>query len=347
MARRKIRFKTIPVKAYWNYTAAGDRYRVPAHKRRIAVPVVAKVPVRKPVIKVPPRKPSIKAPARKPVVKAPVQKPVVKAPVKKTPGKVPVKKPAPRKPVRKPPVKRPEKKPVIKKPVRKPVKKLAVKKPVRKPVAKKPVKRLKKKLPRGPKRKKIKKKYPPFIRRAMVAENLIQEKLFRMLNHLEITDAGLQMSVRSFINSDSTVDGELRISNLPDEWRTLEGLPLIISALSLAIDAMGAFTQDEAMGGRFWVSFGLRFGPKNQAEIEEMAKFYKRFRGLFQVGAHHASAHDTGAIKTNALAIRLFVENIWAKRDLPPVQILVRFVWTPTKKNPGRDAKEIGGRYAE
>ncbi len=181
----------------------------------------------------------------------------------------------------------------------------------------------------------------------MVAENLIQEKLFRLMDHLGFTTDGLQMSVRSFINADATVDGELRISNLPDEWRTIEGLPLVVAALSVAIDGMGAFSLDSAMGGRFWVSFGLRFGPKNQAEIEEMARFYKRFRGLFQVGAHHATAHDTGAIKANALAIRLFIERVWAKRDLPPVQILVRFVWTPTRKNPGRDAKEVGTKDLE
>lgn len=152
------------------------------------------------------------------------------------------------------------------------------------------------------------------------------------------------MTVRSFVNADATVDGELRISNLPDEWRTLDGLPLVVAALSVGIDGMGAFSVESAMGGRFWVSFGLRFGPKNQAEIEEMAKFYKRFRGLFQVGAHHASAHDTGAIKANALAIRMFIERVWVKRDLPPVQILVRFVWTPTKKNPGREASELGSK---
>lgn len=171
---------------------------------------------------------------------------------------------------------------------------------------------------------------------------MIQEKLFRLMDFLRVTESGLQMSVRSFPNTDATVDGELRISNLPDEWRTIEGLPQLDAAMSNAITGMGAFPLSPSIGGRFWVSFGLRFGPKNMAEIEEMAKFYKRFRGLFQVGAHHSPAHNVGAIITNSLALRMFIERVWAKRDLPPVQILVRFVWTPTTKNPGRDASEIG-----
>ena len=98
------------------------------------------------------------------------------------------------------------------------------------------------------------------------------------------------------------------------------------------------------MGGAFWVSFGLRFGPKNQHEVEEMAKFYKRFRGLFQVGAHHATAQTLSAILTNALTVRYLVERVWVKRDLPPAQLLVRFVWTPDGVRPGRFAGEEGSK---
>jgi hypothetical protein len=171
---------------------------------------------------------------------------------------------------------------------------------------------------------------------------MIQDKLSRLFDHLRLVEPGLAMSIKSFVNADATVDGELRVSNLPEEWRTLEGVPFIESALSNAITYMGGFPWPSPVGGRFWVSFGLRFGPKNQAEIEEMAKFYKRFRGLFQVGAYHVQAHDTGAIRANSLAIRMFIERVWERRDLPPVQILVRFVWTPTGKNPGRDVGELG-----
>ena len=150
------------------------------------------------------------------------------------------------------------------------------------------------------------------------------------------------MSLKSFVNADATVDGELRIINLPDEWRKVSGLPELMGVLSKSINQMGDFPVAPTMGGAFWISFGLRFGPKDQREIEEMAKFYKRFRGLFQVGAHHTTAQQLPAIRNNALAIRMLIERVWARRELPPAQLLVRVVWTPDTKHPGRYAGEEG-----
>jgi hypothetical protein len=155
-----------------------------------------------------------------------------------------------------------------------------------------------------------------------------------------LDEPDLDTDVKSFINRDSTVDGELRLRNLPDEWRSIEGLPLLVATLSEVIRATKALPHRPP--GAFWVSFGLRFGPKDEHEIEEMAKFYKRFRGLFQVGAYHTSAESIPAILNNALAVRDLVERVWAKRDLPPVQLLVRIVWTPDGKRPGRFAGEQG-----
>jgi hypothetical protein len=152
----------------------------------------------------------------------------------------------------------------------------------------------------------------------------------------------LDMDAKSFINRDSTVDGELRLRNLPDEWRSVEGMPYLVASLSEGIRAVGALPR--RLRGGFWISFGLRFGPKDQGEVEEMAKFYKRFRGLFQVGAYHTSAESVPAILNNALAVRDLVERVMAKRDLPPAQLLVRIVWTPDGKRPGRFAGEEGSK---
>jgi len=148
--------------------------------------------------------------------------------------------------------------------------------------------------------------------------------------------------VKAFTNTDATVDGELRMRNLPREWRVVRGLPLVMATLSEAVRAMGAFPVKPQMGGAFWVSFGVRFGPKNQREIEQMAKLYKRFRGLLQVGAHHATAQNLSAILNNAMTVRMLIERLWQKRDLPPVQLLVRVVWTPTNERPGRFKGEEG-----
>jgi hypothetical protein len=116
----------------------------------------------------------------------------------------------------------------------------------------------------------------------------------------------------------------------------------MVGALSEASIAMGAFPRKPDMGGAFWVSFGLRFGPKDENELAQLASFYKRFRGLFQIGAYHTTAQALPAILNNALAVRMLVQRVWEKRDLPPVQILARIVWTPDGQRPGRFKGEGG-----
>jgi len=311
--------------------------KVPAKKRPLPA---RKVPAKKrplPARKVPAKKqpqPEWKAPAKKrplPARKVPAKKrplPARKVPAKKRPlpaRKVPAKKrplPARKVPAKKPPLparKAPAKKPPVKKrplPERRP------------PVKKKPEKR----------------RYPSFMSRAAAAEALILEHLGRLDSALSVQEPGLDTTVKAFINADATVDGELRMRSLPAEWRTLRGMPSLMATLSEAVRAMGAFPTKPSMGGAFWVSFGVRFGPKDRREIEHMEKFYKRFRGLLQVGAHHATAQSLSAILNNALTIKFLVERLWHKRDLPPVQLLVRVVWTPTNVRPGRFKGEEGGK---
>jgi len=205
--------------------------------------------------------------------------------------------------------------------------------PAKKPVVRKqPAKR--KKHPRH--------QYPTFISKALAAETLALEKLTSLQDTIIVLEPELDASLKSFINANGTADVELRLRNLPDLWRTFDGQPALGSALSEAVRVMGAFPRQPAMGGAFWVSFGVRFGPKNEFEVEMMAKFYKRFRGLFQVGAYHTTASALPAILNNAASVRSLVENIWEKRDLPPAQVLVRIVWTPDGQRPGRFQGEGG-----
>ena len=322
----------------------------PAHKPSVKKPLPRTLPARKPSVKkplprtLPARKPSVKKPLpRKPLVR----KPSVKKPLPRTlpARKPPVKKPLPRKPpARKPSVKKPlSHKPSARKPLsRKP---LPRKPPARKPPVKKPFPRkppARKPPARKPTGKKPRHQYPTFMAKAAAAEMLSLTKLSKMEDVLAITEPQLDMGLKSFINADGTIDSELRLRNLPDDWRTVEGIPGLMGALSEAIRAMGAFPRYPDMGGAFWVSFALRFGPKDEAEIEEMAKFYKRFRGLLQVGAYHTMASAVPAILNNAAAIRNLVGSIWEKRSLPPAQIMARIVWTPDGRRPGRFKGEGG-----
>jgi len=348
--------------------------RPPAKK-----PVVLKPPAKKPLFRRPlAKKPvTLKPPAKKPPPvkrKTASKKPRLRKPAFKKP--LPSKrKPAPKKPLpskRKPALKKllpSKRKPAFKKPLpskRKPApkkrlpsrRKPTLKKPLpskRKPTLKKPLpsKRkptLKKPLPSKRKpaakkpasKRKIRRQYPTFIEQANAAELLALQKLAKMQDTIAIIEPEIDAGLKSMINADGTMDVELRLRNLPELWRTYDGQPSLGSALSEAVRVMGAFPRQPAMGGAFWVSFGVRFGPKNEAEVEMMAKFYKRFRGLFQVGAYHTTASALPAILNNAASIRSLVENIWEKRDLPPAQVLVRIVWTPDGQRPGRFQGEGG-----
>ena len=282
-------------------------------------PISRRRPVARP--KTTPKKP---IPRRRPVAES---KTTPKEPISRR-RQVAKPKTTPKKPI---PRRRPVAKPktIPKKPI--PRRRLAVKP---KTTTKKPAKVVKKKRPR--------RQYPTFISQALAAEALSLQKLSRFQDTIVVIEPEIDVGLKSFVNSDGTVDAELRLRNLPDLWRTLEGQPSLGSALSEAVRVMGAFPRQPSMGGAFWVSFGVRFGPKNEAEVEMMAKFYKRFRGLFQVGAYHTTASAVPAILNNAATVRSLVESIWDKRDLPPTQVLVRIVWTPDGQRPGRFQGEGG-----
>ena len=146
------------------------------------------------------------------------------------------------------------------------------------------------------------------------------------------------MAIKSAINSDWTVDGELRVDRLPDELRTMDGMLEIISLLSEAFRAFRPFPQVPDMGGKFWVSFGVRFGPSNETEAGDLADLYKRFRGLFQTGTYPAFAWSLSAIQMAiAPGLRTIFEGIARKMGIPPATLLIRFVWTSGPRQPWRD----------
>ena len=167
----------------------------------------------------------------------------------------------------------------------------------------------------------------------------MQRRLLDLQAMVAIMQPGLDMAVQTFPNRDGSVDGELRIGNLPPEWRTLEGVRGLVAALSGALRTFVPFEPKPAMGGAFWASFGIRFGPQNEAEVGELAELYKRYRGLFQIGTYPTQAWGTGALQLaltgEEVGLRAMVESLLEKRGLPPTTILIRFIWTPDGKRPG------------
>jgi hypothetical protein len=169
---------------------------------------------------------------------------------------------------------------------------------------------------------------------------MIQERLASYQSNVELLQGGLDMAIQSFINTDGSVDGELRIANLPDEWRTARGVADLIATLSGAFASFRPFPALPSMGGKFWVTFAMRFGPQNETEIGELADLYKRFRGLFQIGTYPTPAWNIGPIQSALTSpgdnqgLRAMITSLQEKRGYPPTVILVRFVWTPDGSRP-------------
>jgi hypothetical protein len=297
---------------------------------------VSKKPAPRPVSKKPAPRPAPKKPAPRPAPKKPAPRLVPKKPAPRPVPKKPAPRPVPKKLAPRPAPKKPAPRPVPKKPAPRP----APKKPAPRPVPKKPERQ--KPVPKKPERQKPVRKKPERPRvpeGSALAEAEVQAKLVELQGLLELLQPGLDTAVQSMINYDGTVDGELRIGDLPAEWREAEGVPLLIATLSSAFRSWRPFAAQPVHGGAYWVSFGVRFGPQNESEIGELAELYKRFRGLFQIGTYPAPAWNTGPIQivltSDRAGLRSMVQTLLEKRGLPPTNILVRFVWTTDRQRPG------------
>jgi hypothetical protein len=200
--------------------------------------------------------------------------------------------------------------------------------------------RLKKKV----RRRRKKKILPNIPARARRAEAEILAKLAGLMGMVGTMVEGSDVAVKSFINADGSVDGELKVAELPDELRSEEGAAELVATLSEVFRAFRPFPASPPMGGKFWVSFAMRFGPQNETEVGKLAEIYKRFRGLYQVGTYPAAAwHPTPIQLALATGLKTIVEGVARKQGFPPSVILIRFTWTPDGRRPGHVAGEGGG----
>ena len=255
-------------------------------------------------------------------------------PIKKVPSR------APAKPAKKVPSKKPAK-PVKKVPSRapaKPPKKVPSKKPAE---PEKPKKRRKRR-PKGP--------IPILSELSKQADTEMQVKLVWILEYIEQMFPGMDMAIKTFINADGTVDGELRIGNLVPDWQGEDGSGWMVAALSEMFRAFPLFDKEPAMGGRFWISFGVRFGPQNDADLGELAELYKRFRGMFQTGSYPSPADDPVRLQLALVGLKTIMDGVMREHGLSHAVALIRFIWTfkeDKKKRieqPGRYKDEMGSR---
>ena len=163
-----------------------------------------------------------------------------------------------------------------------------------------------------------------------------------LIVQMDLRRPGLELSLKTFINVDGTVDGEIRIADLPDDWRSEEGIPELMEFLSQILRAAGTLTPGIEQGA-YWVSIGVRFGPQNDAEVGDLAEMYKRYRGMFQVASYPLDASSVSGLQNAIVAFGMIVRSLMEKRGLPPAVVFIRYTWMPDGSRPGRFTGEKGG----
>lgn len=144
--------------------------------------------------------------------------------------------------------------------------------------------------------------------------------------------------IKSAINRDGSADAQLAISDFEEamDWRdVLEVLSKFFSSGVVPLVNPGG-------GPSYWISIGLRFGPQEPEELEELADLYKRYRGMFQVSANYQRMDDNQTIQTNIAASLQVGNSLIEKRGLEPTVILVRIAWSLMNTQPKRYEGERG-----
>jgi hypothetical protein len=175
-----------------------------------------------------------------------------------------------------------------------------------------------------------------------MAEGRVQEKLVQLMTAFSIIAPDLELAMKSMLNSDGSVDSEVRIGNFPDEWRVPDGLPELAAVFSEALAQMGVILPGPEEGGYF-ITIGSRFGPQDESELEILAMLYKHWRGMFQTAVHPTSAEARDSIQNQVVGIRLILKSLLKTWGVPPATVFIRIIWTPDGVRPERFGGERGG----
>lgn len=229
----------------------------------------------------------------------------------------------------------------------KPVRRAPAKKPRKPQRPRRPGKPRKSVEPKGPSKRRrppTKKIRPnkPLPATSEAAEKNIQEFLGHFMDGIVIEVPTLDINIKTFINSDLTVDGETRMANLPEDWRTEEGIPMMMEILSRVLGRLGLVMPGDE-GGAYWISIGVRFGPQSDAELGDLAEMYKRFRGMVQVSSYPTSLSIPSGAQNAIVAFGSITRAFMTKHGLPPAVVFVRVTWMPDGSRPGQYEGEKGG----
>lgn len=146
-----------------------------------------------------------------------------------------------------------------------------------------------------------------------------------------IMDASsLDILVRTHLNADRSVDGELRVQAIPDEYEVSD----VINELMF-----GHFKPKRGL----WIAVGLR-----HADLEGTKSGDSRYRGLIQVNTYYGRYSIDRLLHELGVARRMG-DNLAEAGRLKPQQVYVRFHWNKKNQKPAKryDRRERGNPDGE
>lgn len=127
------------------------------------------------------------------------------------------------------------------------------------------------------------------------------------------------VTLYTHVNADGSVDGELRITDIPESLPIREALIVLTEG-----NPVKTFKG-------LWSSIGIRF---HDIPGEELGKNYVRFRGLNQESTYYARS-SIPTLDHQRSIVQEIVDNMGKAGLAVPVQIYVRLHWNKANKKPG------------
>lgn len=143
-------------------------------------------------------------------------------------------------------------------------------------------------------------------------------------------EVGLRISDQ--INKDGSVDSELRIGPLhPGDWDEI-------------LRALGNVQTNRDVGllqelPDIWICLFLLFGPDDEEDVENLAEYYERYRGMLSMATYYypmtiGSMHRAPLTATVMLGGREGRRGFIDAHGYDPKFIMVRLSWNPANLNP-------------
>ena len=178
---------------------------------------------------------------------------------------------------------------------------------------------------RKPKKRAERVHLPPGFQSLRPADPVDAKDRFRQILEAIGPEAGVPFRVRSFRNSDGSVDAELLLTQFPRHVASAN----LFKALKAAMGGAGEDEGAMRVPGAF-ISGGIRYSVPEAVKSPDF-----RYKGLGEAASYYRRATAGGVFNTFETMFQILA-NMQRKRRSRPEQIFVRLHWNAEDQKPSR-----------